>query len=104
MQHEGLLLLFRNRPELAPELLRDVLGLQLPRWTEARVESAELTEVVPTEYRGDLVVLLLEGKPCFAIVVEVQLSWNEDKRKRWPLYLTSLRSRVGCPTAFKFGP
>ena len=91
--------MFRNRPELAPELLRDVLGLQLPQWTEARVESAELTEVVPTEYRADLVVLLLEGKPCFAIVVEVQLSRNEDKRKSWPLYLTSLRSRVGCPTA-----
>jgi hypothetical protein len=99
MQHEGLLLLFRNRPALAPELLRDVLGLSLPRWTEARVESAELTEVVPTEYRADLVVLLLEGKPCFAIVVEVQLSRDEDKRKSWPLYLTSLRSRVGCPTA-----
>jgi len=44
-----LLLLFRNCPELAPELLRDVLGLPLPQWTEARVESAELTEVVPTE-------------------------------------------------------
>jgi hypothetical protein len=98
MQHEGLLLLFRNRPELAPELLRDALGIQLPDWSEARVESAELTEV-PTEYRADLVVLLLEGKPIFAIVVEVQLSRDEDKRKTWPLYLTSLRSRVGCPTA-----
>ena len=99
MQHEGLLLLFRNRPALAPELLRDALGLKLPAWSEARVESAELTEVVPTEYRADLVVLLLEGKPIFAIVVEVQLSRDEDKRKTWPLYLTSLRSRVGCPTA-----
>jgi hypothetical protein len=99
MQHEGLLLLFRNRPSLAPELLRDSLGLSLPTWSEARVESAELTEVVPTEYRADLVVLLLEGKPVFAIVVEVQLSRDEDKRKTWPLYLTSLRSRVGCPTA-----
>jgi hypothetical protein len=80
-------------------LLRDALGLSLPHWTEARVESAELTEVVPTEYRADLVVLLLDGKPIFAIVVEVQLSRDEDKRKSWPLYLTSLRSRVGCPTA-----
>jgi hypothetical protein len=99
IQHEGLLLLFRNRPTLAPELLRDALGLTLPAWSEARVESAELTEVVPTEYRADLVVLLLDGKPVFAIVVEVQLSRDEDKRKTWPLYLTSLRSRVGCPTA-----
>jgi hypothetical protein len=99
MQHEGLLLLFRNRPTLAPELLRDALGLTLPSWSEARVESAELTEVVPTEYRADLVVLLLEGRPVFAIVVEVQLSRDEGKRKTWPLYLTSLRSRVNCPTA-----
>ena len=99
MLHEGLLLLFRNRPTLAPELLRDVLGLGLPAWSEARVESAEPTEVVPTEYRADLVVLLLDGKPIFAIVVEVQLARDEDKRKTWPLYLTSLRSRVGCPTA-----
>jgi len=99
MQHEGLLLLFRNRPELAPELLRDVLGFPLPKWSEARVESAELSDVVPTEYRADLVVLLLEGKPCFAIVVEVQLSRDGDKHRSWPVYLTSLRSRVNCPTA-----
>lgn len=43
MRHEGLLLLFRNRPELAPELLRDALGVGLPAYTEARIESAELT-------------------------------------------------------------
>jgi flagellar biosynthesis/type III secretory pathway protein FliH len=99
LKHESLLLLFRNRPELAPQLLGEVLGLPLPRWTEARVESADLTEVVPAEYRADLVVLLLEGKPCFAIVVEVQLSRDEDKRGSWPPYLTNLRSRVNCPTA-----
>jgi hypothetical protein len=99
MLHEGLLALFRNRPTLAPELMKDALGLGLPAWSEARVESAEFTQVVPTEYRADLVVLLLEGKPIFAIVVEVQLSRDEDKRKTWALYLTSLRSRVGCPTA-----
>jgi hypothetical protein len=99
MLHEGLVLLFRNRPELAPELLRDALGLPLPHWTQARVESAELTQVVPTEYRADLVVLLLKGKPVFAIIVEVQLSRDEDKRWSWPLYLIGLRSKVRCPTA-----
>ena len=99
MRHEGLVLLFRNRPELAPELLSGVLGLHLPRWTQARVESTEFTEVVPTQYQADLVVLLLEGKPCFAIVVEVQLRRDEDKRGSWPVYLTHLRARVGCPTA-----
>ena len=104
MQHEGLVLLFRKRPTLAPELLRDVLGLELPPFSEARVESAELTDAVPTEYRADLVVLLLEGQPTFAIVIEVQLSRDEDKRKTWPHYLTGLRSRLPPPANLQSMP
>jgi hypothetical protein len=99
MKHDGLVSLFRNHPALAPELLQGPLGVHLPEWSEARVESSEFTQVAPTEYRADLVVLLLEGRPVFAIVVEVQLSRDEDKRKSWPLYLASLRSQVDCPTA-----
>lgn len=57
--HEALLLLFRNRPALAPELLRDALHVELPAYTETRIESAELTDVQPAEYRADLVVLPL---------------------------------------------
>jgi hypothetical protein len=49
MVHEGLLLLFRNRPTLAPELLEHALGVSVPAYTEARVEAAEFTQVVPTE-------------------------------------------------------
>lgn len=41
---EALIALFRNRPALAPELLRDVLRMKLPAYTEARVESADLTD------------------------------------------------------------
>jgi len=99
MLHEGLLLLFRNRPTLAPELLRDALGVGLPAFTDARIESAELTEVAPTEYRADLVVLLLHDRPVFAIVVETQLSRDDDKHWTWPVYLTALRARQRCPVA-----
>jgi hypothetical protein len=70
--HEVLVSLFQNRPELAPILLREALGVELPRYTEARLESGELTEVVPTEYHADLVVLLVDGKPVLGIVVEVR--------------------------------
>ena len=98
--HEGLLSLFRNRPELAPELLRDALGVELPAYAEARVESADLTEVVPAEYRADLVVLLVDDKPVLGIVVEVQLELKEDDRKffTWPSYLANLRARLECET------
>jgi hypothetical protein len=98
MKHEGLVQLFRNRPLLAPELLK-VLEVKLPSFTEARVESAEFNQVVPTEYRADMVVLLLDGKPVFAIVVEVQLSRADSKRWSWPEYLTALRKRMSCPVA-----
>ena len=98
MKHEGLVQLFRNRPLLAPELLK-VLEVKLPSFTEARVESAEFNQVVPTEYRADMVVLLLDDKPVFAIVVEVQLGKAEEKRWSWPEYLTALRKRMQCPVA-----
>ena len=94
--HEVLLALFRNRPELVPGLLREALGLDLPTYTEVRVESAELTEVVPAEYHADLVVLLVNGKPVLAIVVEVQLARKDRKRFTWPLYAASLRARFEC--------
>ena len=97
LTHEALLLLFRNRPELAPELLREALGLELPLYTEVRVESADLTEVVPAEYRADLVVLLVDGKPVLAIAVEVQLARDDRKRFTWPVYVAGLRARFECP-------
>jgi hypothetical protein len=95
--HEVLLQLFRNRPSLAPELLRDALGVALPEHSETRIDSADLTEVQPAEYRADLVVLLLHGKPVLGIVVEVQLSKVGRKRYVWPAYVANLRARLECP-------
>ena len=88
--HEALLLLFRNRPALAPELLRDALHVELPDYTEARIDSADLTDIQPAEYRADLVILLLHGSPVLGIVLEMQLSNDEDKR-----YVRSEERRVG---------
>jgi hypothetical protein len=98
MDHEALVTLFRNRPRLAAELLHDALGLGLPAFTEARIESAELGELAPTAYQADLVVLLLRGRAVLGIVVEVQLRRDRRKRLTWPLYLATLRARLGCPT------
>ena len=96
MLHEALLTLFRNRPELAPELLSGILGVELPAYTEVRIDSAELTDVLPAEYRADLVVLLVDGKPVLGIVVEVQLGKDPRKRFTWPVYATGLRARLQC--------
>ncbi|WP_081865526.1 hypothetical protein [Chondromyces apiculatus] len=96
MTHEALLLLFRNRPTLAAEFLRDTLGAPVPRFTEARIEPAELTEIVPAAHHADLVVLLLEDRPVLAIVVEAQLGRDPDKAYAWPSYLVAVRARYRC--------
>jgi uncharacterized protein DUF4351 len=95
--HEALLLLFRNRPALAPELLRDALHVPLPHYTEVRIDSADLTDIQPAEYRADMVILLLHGSPVLGIVLEMQLSNDEDKRYVWPVYVVNLRARIRCP-------
>jgi hypothetical protein len=61
-----------------------------------RVESADLTDVVPTEYRADLVVLVVNGTPVLAIAVEVQLARDDRKRFTWPVYVAGLRARFEC--------
>lgn len=95
--HEALLLLFRNRPQLAPELLREALHIELPLYSEVRLDSADLTQLQPAEYRADLVVLLYEGEPVLGIVVEAQLQADPDKRYTWPVYVAGLRARIRRP-------
>jgi hypothetical protein len=96
--HEGILMMFRNRPELAPELLRSALDVDVPPFSSVVVESGDLTEPIPTEYRADLVLVLrVAGKPVLAVAVEAQLRRDEEKRIAWPSYVTGLRKRFGCP-------
>lgn len=69
----------------------------LPQYTDIKVESADLTEVQPAEYRADLVLSLSSDKPVLGIVVEVQLSIDGSKRFTWPAYVANLRARLRCP-------
>jgi hypothetical protein len=96
--HEVLVEMFRDRPALAAELLTGPLGLSVPLFGRARVFSADLTNVAPTEYRADAVVTLSVGDaPVLGVVVEVQLSDDGRKRRSWPAYVATLYARLGCP-------
>src|SRR6185437_10202360 len=95
--HEVLVDLLKSRPSLAAELLTEALGLALPAYTEARISSADLTEIQPAEYRADLVVLLLDGDvPVHVLIVEVQLGKDPRKRFTWPEYITGARAAHRC--------
>ena len=96
--HMALVQLFRNRPELAPELIGRALHVEVPDFVEARIEDASFDDLDPAEYRADLVVLLSAGKPVLAIVLEVQLGRDPRKQYSWPMYAVGLRARFECPT------
>ncbi|MEV8512472.1 hypothetical protein [Dactylosporangium sp. NPDC051484] len=98
--HEILIELFRGRPTLAAELLNGPLHGAVPDFRVARLTSSEFTDVTPTEYRADAVVTLdgADG-PVLAVVVEVQLRVDARKRRSWPVYITTLHARLGCPVA-----
>ena len=97
--HEDLLRLFQNRPSLAAELAREALHVQLPDYEEARVDSANLSDLRPAEYRADLVILLMGQGPVQGIVVEVQLAQDDDKKYVWPAYGCNLRNRIRFATS-----
>ncbi|HZN19336.1 MAG TPA: hypothetical protein VFB84_14345 [Micromonosporaceae bacterium] len=74
------------------------LGVAVPEFHKARLSAGDLTDVVPTEYRADAVVTLdVADTPVFAVVVEVQLRADARKRRTWPVYVTTVYARLGCP-------
>lgn len=97
MQHDVIVELFLNRPSLAAELLGETFDVKIPRYTEARIVSAELTQIQPAEYRADAVAILVEREATVRVnIVEVQLSVDPDKRFSWPVYLTTTREQYRC--------
>ncbi len=96
LTHEGLIELFRERPQMAVDLLR-TLVTELPDFDDVQINSSDLGTPVPAEYRADLVLLLVDDKPVFAIVIEAQLSIEKKKLLSWPVYVTRIHARFGCP-------
>jgi hypothetical protein len=96
--HEVLVELFRNRGELGPELLRICADIKLDH-DHVEHASIDLSQVVSTEYRADAVVELRDRDDgvIAAVIVEVQLGVDADKRDTWPLYITALRAKLKRP-------
>jgi hypothetical protein len=94
--HESLILLFRNRPASAAELLSKI-GVQLPKYDKVFIESADLNDLRPAEYRADLVLFLGHGRrKRLGVILEVQLARDRHKPYVWPAYVANLRARHRC--------
>jgi hypothetical protein len=99
IEHEALVNLFRDNPELAPLVLDSLLGIPVPRHASVVPLDATLVHLAPQQFFADLAVELEgeDGTPLLAVVVEVQLAVAEEKRFTWPVYLATVRARRRCP-------
>jgi hypothetical protein len=97
-QHEILVELFRNRAELACELLRTCAGIDFEGHS-VETGSIDLSQITPAEYRSDTVAIVRDMAriAIAAVIVEIQLGIDPDKLRTWPVYVTALRARLGCP-------
>jgi hypothetical protein len=99
-EHEAFTALFTHRPGLVVHLLTGLLGLTVPPHDQVRVDSAKATDLIPTEYIADAVVVLTTAeRPVMAVVVEVQRRLPTRRngspgRSIWPLW-----ARLDCPVA-----
>jgi hypothetical protein len=102
LNHEGVIALVRDRPAFAASLLRELLNVEVPHFTDARLTEAALPELVPVEYHADAVVLFSDAavdlkKPVFGTIFEVQLQRDPRKPFTWPVYAVVARARYECP-------
>jgi hypothetical protein len=97
-RHEAAAQMLHDAPSVILTLLSAGLGVSLPAHDDLRVESANLPDLIPTEYRANAVVTLrLTDLPVLSVVVEVQLRHDPAKNWVWPVYLANLRARQRCP-------
>jgi hypothetical protein len=96
--HEGIVILFRERPALALELLAAAGEAPGGAWTLASIEDATFPQSAPA-HRADVVSTFFDdrGRRVLAAIVEVQLGHDADKPWTWPLYWATLRARLRCP-------
>ena len=101
--HEAPIELLRRNPMLAVALLHDT-EVVVPASASAVMAAGDLSSALPSELRADAVIVLggrgvvpggREGK--LAVVVEVQISPDEGKRRVWPAYLALARAQHDCP-------
>ena len=100
LEHEMLVELLREHPDLVLTLLRAAFGIAIDGDVEVAASPENLTEVQPPERRADLVLIVRapgSGVATHAAIVEVQLRRDARKRWAWPAYQAVLRSRLACP-------
>ncbi|WP_437689843.1 hypothetical protein [Sorangium sp. So ce176] len=100
LEHNALVEMFREHPELAPRFLATLFHVEVPPHASVAVVESSLDQLIPVEFRADLVLELrgATGTLVLAIVIEVQRDVDPDKKFSWPAYVAVVRARKRCGT------
>jgi hypothetical protein len=98
LEHNGLVEMFRENPDLAPHLLTTLFRMEVPPYASSTVVEASLDQLIPVEFQADLVLELRDegGALVLSIVLEVQRDVNRRKKFSWPVYVAVLRAKREC--------
>jgi hypothetical protein len=101
LEHNGIVEMFRENPELAPRYMATLFHVAVPPHASVAVVESSLDQLVPVEFRADLVLELRDAGGAFvlAIVVEVQRDEDPEKKYSWPAYVAVVRARKRCAAA-----
>jgi len=89
--------LFKERPELAVEILRDLMGVDLPPGLPAHLGPSVFNTRASKELIADTVVIAGPvWEAAHGIVVEAQQERSQAKRQKLPRYAAALWLEFGC--------
>src|ERR1700679_3213827 len=100
LEHNAIVEMFHENPELAPHFVTSIFHVDVPEHASVAVVESSLDQLIPVEFRADLVFELRDAKGTIvlAIVLEVQRDEDPDKLYSWPVYVTVVRAKKRCPT------
>ncbi|GAA1508931.1 hypothetical protein GCM10009677_47230 [Sphaerisporangium rubeum] len=98
--HDTLNSLFRNRPELAAELLRDRFGVHVPPDAPVHVTTSDFNDRPSRDSQADTVILVGSSRdPLHGIIVEIQQDVDDSKRRGLARYAAALWLRLDRPVS-----
>ncbi|MEO3800756.1 hypothetical protein [Nonomuraea sp. B1E8] len=81
-RHDTLVKLFHDRPSLVVDILRDLMGVNLPHTTLVQIEKTTFNTRPSDDIEADVVLTLgPTPSPAHAVIVEIQQDKNKERRQ-----------------------
>jgi hypothetical protein len=96
--HDSANELFRENPGLAGQILRELMGVDLPAELPLSLAPETFNDRPSRDLIADAVIIAGPARnPARGIIVEIQQDKRESKRRQWPRYAAALWLQHECP-------